>query len=154
LTILIDGGTPATYARMRQGANLDQALANARRIQRWKEKLGSELPHLDSFFVVMRSNFREIPWYLELMREHGFTEVALQTAEINDKTLARASLVRDEVIAEPEEIRELYALMLDLGAARAAAVSHDPDQRSHLLIRIAGFGLFPSSRSGRGAVSE
>ena len=61
VTVSIDGGTAETYARLRRGADLGQILANVRRIQHWKRKLGSELPYLDSFFVVMRSNFREIP---------------------------------------------------------------------------------------------
>jgi MoaA/NifB/PqqE/SkfB family radical SAM enzyme len=137
LTISIDGGTPATYARMRQGADLGQVLDNVRRIQRWKEKVGSQLPQLDSFFVVMRSNFREIPQYLNLMRAHGFAEVALQTAEINDKNTSREPwLVRDEVIAEPSEIRELYALMVDLV----------PRERRHFrMIRTSGLtSLFES----------
>ena len=115
VTVSIDGGTPATYARMRRGADLGQVLDNVRRIQRWKEKLGVELPSLDSFFVVMRSNFREIPRYLELMHEYGFSEVALQTIDINDQNASREpSLERSEVIADTGEIRELYGLLRDL----------------------------------------
>lgn len=115
VTVSIDGGTPATYARLRRGADLCAVLANVRRIVRWKEKLGSELPHLDSFFVVMRSNFREIPQYLELMSEYGFSEIALQTVEINGQNTCREPmLVGDEVIADDAEIRELHALMQDL----------------------------------------
>jgi hypothetical protein len=76
-------------------------LDNVRRIQHWKEKLGSPLPVLDSFFVVMRSNFREIPQYLERMHSAGFAEIALQTMEISPENLARhPTLERDEVIAE------------------------------------------------------
>ena len=115
LTVSIDGGTPATYARMRRGADLGDVLANVRRIRRWKQKLGSELPHLDSFFVVMRSNFREIPRYLDLMSAHGFSDIALQTIEVNTQNTSREpALVRDEVIAEGSEIRELHRLMQDL----------------------------------------
>jgi len=49
------------------------------RIQRWKSKLASEMPYLDSFFVVMRSNFRELPQYFESMAAAGFSEISLQT---------------------------------------------------------------------------
>lgn len=119
VTVSIDGGTPATYARLRQGADLGQVLANVQRIQRWKEKLASPLPALDSFFVVMRSNFREIPQYLELMHQYGFSEIALQTVEINHQNTSREpSLVRDEVIAESGEIRELHGLLCHLLAAQ------------------------------------
>ncbi len=115
VTVSIDGGTPATYARMRRGADLGQVLDNVRRIQRWKEKLGVELPSLDSFFVIMRSNFREIPQYLELMHQYGFSEVALQTIEINDQNAAREpGLERGEAITDSCEIRELYGSLRDL----------------------------------------
>ena len=115
LTVSIDGGTPATYARLRQGADLAKVLANVQRIQHWKQKLGSKLPHLDSFFVVMRSNFREIPQYLELMSANGFTDVSLQTIEVNRHNAGREpALERDEVIADAAEIRELHGMMQNL----------------------------------------
>ena len=115
LTVSIDGGTPATFARMRRGADLDEVLANVQRIQHWKLKLGSALPHLDSFFVVMRSNFREIPQYLELMSANGVTDIALQTVEVNSHNARREpTLEREEAIADAAEIRELHSLMQDL----------------------------------------
>ncbi len=115
LTVSIDGGTPATFARMRRGGDLGQVLANVERIRRWKRKLGSELPYLDSFFVVMRSNFREIPQYLELMSAHGFTDVALQTVEVNTHNARREpTLERDESIADGAEIRELHRIMQEV----------------------------------------
>src|SRR5215475_10140674 len=55
LTVSIDGGTPETYARLRRGADLNQVLANVDRVQKWKRKLNSKLPMLDSFFVILRS---------------------------------------------------------------------------------------------------
>ena len=115
LTVSIDGGTPATFARMRRGGDLGEVLANVERIRRWKAKLGSELPYLDSFFVVMRSNFREIPQYLQLMSAHGFTDIALQTVEVNSHNARREpTLERDEAIADGAEIRELHSLMRDV----------------------------------------
>jgi MoaA/NifB/PqqE/SkfB family radical SAM enzyme len=115
LTVSLDGGTSQTFARLRVGGQLDSILANVRRIQRWKEKLGSDLPYLDSFFVVMRSNFREIPDYLRLMREYGIGEVALQTVEINRENLSRwPDLERYEMVADPAEVRELYGILHDV----------------------------------------
>jgi MoaA/NifB/PqqE/SkfB family radical SAM enzyme len=112
VTVSIDGGTPGTYARLRQGGNLDAVLTNIRRINHWKEKLASHLPCLDSFFVVMRSNFREIPQYLELMERHGIADVAFQTMEINPENTGRwPNLARDEGIFEPAEVPELHALL-------------------------------------------
>jgi len=130
VTISIDGATPETYARMRRGADLHCVLANARRIQNWKQRLGSQLPHLDSFFVILRSNFREIPRYFELMAEYGFIDVTLQTPEINRENSHREpNLVRDEVIADPVEIAELHSILRGV-LARA--------RRHFRMVRISG----------------
>jgi MoaA/NifB/PqqE/SkfB family radical SAM enzyme len=137
LTVSIDGGTPATYARLRRGADLDKVLANVQRIQNWKQKLGSTLPHLDSFFVVMRSNFREIPQYLDLASANGFTDVSLQTMEVNNNNASREpALERDETIADAAEIRELHSIMQEVL----------PRQRRHFrMIRTSGMtSLFAS----------
>ena len=115
LTVSIDGGTAATYTGLRRGARLEAVLANVERIQRWKSKLASEMPYLDSFFVVMRSNFRELPQYFELMTAAGFSEISLQTPEINRENSSREpTLVRDQVIADVAEVRELYDLLQKL----------------------------------------
>ena len=112
VTVSIDGGTPETYARMRRGSNLSLVLANVARIRKWKEKLNSSRPALDSFFVILRSNFREIPLYFKLMHENGFTDIALQTVEINRANSTREPLLaRNETITDRRDIAELFALM-------------------------------------------
>lgn len=114
VTISIDGATSATYRRLRLGGELETVLAGIRSIQKWKQKLGSEFPYLDSFFVIMRSNFREIPQYLELMHKEGIGEVALETVRINNENTARTpGLVKDEVIADKREVAELHGLLRD-----------------------------------------
>lgn len=107
ITVSIDAGTPATFARMRVGADLGEILANIDRLQRWKTQLGSVHPTIDSFFVIMRSNFREIPAYLELMHRHGVQEIALQTVQLTEHNQA----ARGEVIENESEIRELHAIL-------------------------------------------
>jgi MoaA/NifB/PqqE/SkfB family radical SAM enzyme len=112
VTVSIDGGTRATYNRLRKGGDLDDVLANIDRINRWKAKLRSEVPHLDSFFVAMRSNFREIPQYLESMQRHGMTDVSLQTMEISPENSARVpSLEADESISDRREVEELHTIL-------------------------------------------
>src|SRR4051794_30321836 len=105
VTVSVDGGTRDTYNRLRRGADLDRVLANIDRVQRWKARLGSERPYLNSFFVVMRSNFREIPQYLELMHRHGMIEVALQTMEVNSQNTSRhPNLQADESLTDRAEV--------------------------------------------------
>lgn len=115
VTVSIDGGTRATYNRLRKGADLDRVLANIDRVHRWKAKLRSDMPYLDSFFVIMRSNFREIPQYLELMRQHGMIDVALQTMELSPENTARIpTLEADEAIADRREVEDLHAMLRDV----------------------------------------
>jgi MoaA/NifB/PqqE/SkfB family radical SAM enzyme len=113
VTVSIDGATPATYARLRKGADLDQVLENLRRIERGKRKRGSDLPYVDSFFVLMRSNFRELPLCFDLMRECGVAEVTLQTMEVNAVNSARVpTLEAEEAIRDRAEVCELRDLLL------------------------------------------
>ncbi len=44
LTVSIDAVTPATFARLRRGADLAGLLASLERVQRWKRTLNSGLP--------------------------------------------------------------------------------------------------------------
>jgi MoaA/NifB/PqqE/SkfB family radical SAM enzyme len=115
VTVSIDGGTRATYNRLRKGADLDHVLANIDRIQRWKAKLQSDMPYLDSFFVIMRSNFREVPQHLELMHQHGMIDVALQTMELSPENTARIpTLAADEAITDRCEVEDLHAMLRDV----------------------------------------
>ena len=115
VTVSIDGGTRATYNRLRKGANLDQVLANIDRVQRWKAKLRSDMPYLDSFFVIMRSNFREIPEYLKLMQQLGMISVALQTMELSPENTGRVpTLEADEALTDRCEVEELHAMLRDV----------------------------------------
>lgn len=135
VTVSIDGATHQTMARLRGGTDLDTVLNGLRRVLEWKRRLRSELPLVNTFFVIMRSNFREIPAFLLLMRQNGVTEVALQTLEINpENTRRHASLERDESISSPEEVRELHDTLRDTLAS----------ERPHFrMIRVSGLeGLF------------
>ena len=112
LTVSIDGGTTETYNRIRRGADLNSVLANIERVQKWKRKLGSALPYLSSFFVVMRSNFREIPMYLEHLRKLEIREVTLETIRVSNENIARdPDLMTDEEIVDPAEVAELHGLL-------------------------------------------
>jgi MoaA/NifB/PqqE/SkfB family radical SAM enzyme len=114
VTVSIDAGTPATYARLRRGGNLETVLANVRRLQGWKERLASTYPCIDGFFVVMRSNFREIPQFLALMKEYGISRIAFQMMQISRENQARIPLLSEnESIVDHAEVVELHAILRD-----------------------------------------
>jgi len=140
VTVSIDGATPATYRRLRAGAELETALAGIRRIRQWKARLGSRYPCLDSFFVIMRSNFREIPQYLRLMRDEGVEEVAMETMRITPENTARhPTLVEDEVICEPREAAELHAIVREAVGERGRGLR--AIRVSGLATLLAAYGL-------------
>ena len=165
LTVSLDGGTRETYNRLRRGADFDEVLANVRRVQRWKDKLQSPYPALDSFFVILRSNFREIPQYLAVAADHGFCDLTLQTAELTAENLSRhPGLAADEIISSREEAEELHTLLCRvLPAAR----------RQFRMVRVSGLqtlferfglpsafldeqenGLYPDAETLAGPASE
>jgi MoaA/NifB/PqqE/SkfB family radical SAM enzyme len=114
VTFSIDGATSATFNRLRRGADLGEVLEAVGRVTRWKKRLASALPHLDAFFVVMRSNFREIPAYLELMDRHGMMDVTLQTLELSDANTRRTpALEASQSITARGETAELHAILAE-----------------------------------------
>jgi MoaA/NifB/PqqE/SkfB family radical SAM enzyme len=112
VTISIDGGTVETFDRLRRGAHLPDVLENVRRIQRVKQSLHSAFPRLDSFFVLMRSNFREIQTYLDMLRRLGIPKVVLQTIMVDERNRSRETTLTEEVLRDPEELAELHALLV------------------------------------------
>jgi hypothetical protein len=63
----------------------------------------------------MRSNFREIPQYLELMQQHGMIDVALQTMELSPENTSRIpALEADEAITARQEVEDLHAILRDV----------------------------------------
>ena len=59
----------------------------------------------------MRSNYREIPAFLTLMKNLGIYEVAFQTMLIDARNLAREPGLVNEVIKDPAEVHELYSII-------------------------------------------
>jgi MoaA/NifB/PqqE/SkfB family radical SAM enzyme len=121
VTISFDAGTKETFEKMRRGASFDVVTENVRRLQRLKLEANSWYPNLDAFFVLMRSNFREIPVFLDLMEELGIFEVAFQTMLTDDRNLSREPWLGEEVICDEAEVRELYEICREVVVRRARA---------------------------------
>jgi MoaA/NifB/PqqE/SkfB family radical SAM enzyme len=115
VTISIDAAKPETFERIRQGARLETVISNIKLLQRLKKERNSWYPNLDVFFVIMRSNFREIPEFLAMLLELEIYEVSFQTLLIDDRNIERSpNLQKDELICEEAEIRELHALLKEV----------------------------------------
>jgi len=146
ITVSIDGAKPETYARLRRGASLEKVLGNVRRLQALKSRRNSQLPELDFFFLVMRSNYREIPLFLQLATEHGIQRVAFQMLLVDHRNLGRDPGLGAEVAFEPGEVKELHDL------ARTALEQQRARFKS---INVSGFhSLFESHGLETGFLDE
>jgi MoaA/NifB/PqqE/SkfB family radical SAM enzyme len=111
ITVSFDGGTQQTFEKLRRGARFPKVIENITRLQELKKSIGSSFLELSAFFVLMRSNYREIPEFLALMKNLGIYAVAFTTMEINTRNLAREPGLVNEVIKDPKEVHELYSIL-------------------------------------------
>ncbi len=84
LIISVDGTTQETYESYRKEGKLENVLAGARNIIKWKKKLKSKTPHTIFQFLVVKPNEHQIPEIYRLAKEMGIDEVKLKTAQIYD----------------------------------------------------------------------
>jgi MoaA/NifB/PqqE/SkfB family radical SAM enzyme/quercetin dioxygenase-like cupin family protein len=111
----IDGATQETYARYRVRGNLENVLANIRRINEWKVRYRSEHPKLTWQFVAFGHNEHEIEqarqlanglgmdFYLKLSWADLYTE---DFSPVRDHDLVRR--VSGLGVASREEYRQVY----------------------------------------------
>jgi MoaA/NifB/PqqE/SkfB family radical SAM enzyme len=111
VTVSFDGGTQKTFEKLRRGARFPKVIENITRLQELKKSIGSSYPNLNAFFVLMRSNYREIPEFLALMRNLGIYEVAFTTMQTDARNLTREPGLVNEVIKDPKEVHELYSIL-------------------------------------------
>ncbi|MDQ3804003.1 MAG: radical SAM protein [Acidobacteriota bacterium] len=71
LLVGVDGATPDTHARYRQGSRLPVVLENLRKLAAAKRQLGSISPHIVAEFLVFSHNQHEIPEFERQMDDIG-----------------------------------------------------------------------------------
>ncbi len=118
ITVSLDGATPQTYEKLRRGARLETVLQNIKRIQSLRQELASPLPRMSACFVVMRSNYREIPQFLDLIQSLAIEEVAIQTLVTDGRNLTREPGLAKEVIASLSDVRKLHVLLKRVAESR------------------------------------
>jgi radical SAM protein with 4Fe4S-binding SPASM domain len=112
LRVSLDGGTPATYARVR-GVNqkaLPHIIANLNAFEGLKRSLDAVLPKTSLWFTAMRENIAELPQVIELAAQAGVREVYVQRfiyfgrgLAIEDQALFRRAWEREQaVLAEAD----------------------------------------------------
>ncbi len=63
-----EGAIAATVERLRRGTRFETIIQTIQRLKSLQIERKSPWPRLDAFFVPMRSNYREIPQFTELMK--------------------------------------------------------------------------------------
>jgi len=75
LAVSIDAACPETYGQIRIGGEWDRLMRNLRDFQSIKRELGSQTPHLELTFVMMKTNIGELPEFIDMAAELGANSV-------------------------------------------------------------------------------
>jgi len=84
MIISVDGTTQEVYENYRKEGKLENVLAGARNVVKWKKKMKSSTPHIIFQFLVVKPNEHQIPDIYRLAEEIGVDEVKLKTAQVYD----------------------------------------------------------------------
>ncbi len=84
IIISVDGTTQEVYEQYRKEGTLENVLAGAKNLIKWKKKLGAKHPHTIFQFLVVKPNEHQIPEIYRLAKEIGIDEVKLKTAQVYD----------------------------------------------------------------------
>jgi len=82
MIISVDGTTQEVYENYRKEGKLENVLAGAKNVVKWKNKLKSSTPHIIFQFLVVKPNEHQIPEIYKLAEEIGIDEVKLKTAQV------------------------------------------------------------------------
>jgi len=84
IIISVDGTTQEVYEQYRKEGKLENVLAGAKNLIKWKEKLGAKNPHTIFQFLVVKPNEHQIPEIYKMAKDIGIDEVKLKTAQVYD----------------------------------------------------------------------
>jgi len=75
LAVSVDAACPETYEKIRVGGEWGRLMQNLFDFQHIKRELGSQTPHLELNFVLMKTNIRELPDFVDLAAKLDATAV-------------------------------------------------------------------------------
>jgi radical SAM protein with 4Fe4S-binding SPASM domain len=74
----MDSPDPKTYKQIRVGAELEDVLANIRRLAQFRDASPGKKPRLAFEIVVMKKNFHQLPQLADLAHDIGIDEIVVQ----------------------------------------------------------------------------
>ncbi|MCD6384936.1 radical SAM protein [Candidatus Sumerlaeota bacterium] len=108
----IDSCNPETYRQLRVGAELAVVEQGIQRINAWKQKLNTPLPHLRLAATFMRRNIEELPNMIDFCERHKIEEISVQMMEVEVPEMEPESLAH---------YRKLTKSMLSMARIKAKA---------------------------------
>jgi putative metalloenzyme radical SAM/SPASM domain maturase len=104
IVVSIDGASPETFAGIRKGARLEDALSGIRFLNQAKEDVNSQTPVIGLEFVAMQRNIEELPQLVELAATHGISFI------IVSNLLPHTEEMKNEILYDfnSEEAIELF----------------------------------------------
>lgn len=104
LIVSIDGTNQESFGQIRKGAVLSKVLDNIRLMQKIKRNEGVQSPSLAVRSVSMKSNIKELPGIVKMVKELGGERLYVENLDPYSKELAREILYGKELREETEDI--------------------------------------------------
>lgn len=120
MTVSIDGATKETFERIRPPGKWDTLMQRFDLVKEIKEASGSHFPVLSATAVLMRSNIREMPDLVRLMRSKGVTQMnfvhmaVMGGLGIEDETLMNDPKLCNETLREIRRVAEAEGVQVML----------------------------------------
>ncbi len=105
--ISIDGATATTHDSLRIGADFNLIIKNIKTLQAMKKEYKSRLPILQLNFVAMKSNFHELPDYVDLAYGLGIKAIKVNGLAPHSEEMVSEVLYRPEMRVETKKYFEL-----------------------------------------------
>jgi len=135
INVSIDAGTPQTYARIRGRDRFEKVVSNLSRFSRLKKEFGSKT-HLTWVFVLMRSNYRELPEAVRVAADSGVDQFAIKQLESGNTREVLEEAFYSTGYAPGPTSEETKALEAVLDSCRTAA-----EGRIHLVVHPVVHGV-------------
>jgi len=92
----LGGASFATHDYIRKGSSFSQIIENFKLLRDKKKKLGRQQPYVTALIVVMRSNYKELPEFVDMCADLDFFRIELQQLFVTHPSM------KEEVVSSRE----------------------------------------------------
>ena len=114
--VSVDAGTKETYERIRHGGKFARLEKNIQKLQAAKARRGSTFPVVNFNYVLMRSNIRELPTFVNWAHGLGVEGLAamhltpFEGLDLTDESLVHDKELSNEMLDEARRLAEGYGI--------------------------------------------